>query len=51
MKIDDYEVLQTKSAIKIIKDNKVVYMRPKRKEYTDKELKQELRRYKEIILL
>lgn len=51
MTIDGYEITQTKKSVVIFKDGKVVYMKPKRKDYTDKELRAEFKRYKDMVML
>ena len=51
MIIGDYEVTQTKNALLIIKDGKRVCIKPKRKEYTDKELKKFFEWYKRTMML
>lgn len=51
MIVGEYEVVQTKTSVKIIKDGKAVYMRPKRKELTSKELIGELNKYKDMMMI
>lgn len=49
MFIDGYEVTQTKRCVMVIKDDKVVYMKPKRKEYSNKELEEAYKDYKDRV--
>lgn len=51
MKIDGYEITQTKKSVVILKEGVWIYKKPKRKEYTDKELKKEFESYKRMMML